>query len=333
MRLVIAVLLLVFCAACVIKALRWAFIPRSALPRNRVRHQMIRLHLRLHPGRGHATAVELHRHWGRLASARKARYARPSLSRCERLLHPGEHSVMVGRAHYGHALRLPVEEHAVIFSPPRKGKSGWLSSVILRYPGPVLSTTTRADVYKDTVRVRGRLGRIDVFNPQGVGRVPSTMTWDPIAGCQDPSVAIRRADAFAGAVSAAGRRRRHFLGPEVQRLPASTVFRGGLRPQPGRCATAWRRPPGGRCPAPARKRRTSCRTPARTTGQRRSRSCGAKPRRQPRRSACTCRSALGFLFDPALAQAVNPREDGPGLSLESFVRQQATLYMIATGPG
>ena len=44
----------------------WAFVPRATLPRNRVRRQTIRLHLRLHPGRGHATAVELHRHWGRL---------------------------------------------------------------------------------------------------------------------------------------------------------------------------------------------------------------------------------------------------------------------------
>ena len=80
---------------------------------------------------------------------------------------------MLGRAQYGHAVRLPVEEHAVFFAPPRTGKTGWLSSVILHYPGPVLSTTTRADVYKDTARVRSRLGRVDVFNPQDIGRVPA----------------------------------------------------------------------------------------------------------------------------------------------------------------
>ena len=332
MRLVIAVLLLVFCAACVIKALRWAFIPRSALPRNRVRYQMIRLHLRLHPGRGHATAVELHRHWGRLASARKARYARPSLSRRERLLHPGEHSVMVGRAHYGHALRLPVEEHAVIFSPPRKGKSGWLSSVILRYPGPVLSTTTRADVYKDTVRVRGRLGRIDVFNPQGVGRVPSTMTWDPIAGCQDPSVAIRRADAFAGAVSAAGVDDGIFWAQKCSDYLRALFF-----------AAAYARSRGVRygLATTARWALSGASQEAEDILQ----DAGAHDwatqvqelRGEAQKTAQTIRMymshALGFLFDPALAQAVNPREDGPGLSLESFVRQQATLYMIATGQG
>jgi len=121
------------------------------------------------------------------------------------LLNPYEYSIMLGRAHYGHALRLPVEEHALMFAPPRTGKSGLLADIMLRYPGPVLSTTTRADIYNNTVRARRALdGRVDTFNPQGIGRVPSTMTWDPISGCLDIATAIRRADAFALAVSTQG---------------------------------------------------------------------------------------------------------------------------------
>ena len=57
---------------------KWAFWPRSSLPRNRIRHQRIRLSLRLHPGRGHATWWELHRHWGRRACYRRARQVRSS---------------------------------------------------------------------------------------------------------------------------------------------------------------------------------------------------------------------------------------------------------------
>ena len=64
-------------------------------------------------------------------------------------MRPNEHSVFLGRAQFRHALRLPVEEHAAVFSPPRTGKTGWLSTAVLHYPGPVLSTTTRADVYRD----------------------------------------------------------------------------------------------------------------------------------------------------------------------------------------
>ena len=44
---------------------KWAFWPGRGLPRNRVRHMRIRLHLRLHPGRGFATTWELWLRWGR----------------------------------------------------------------------------------------------------------------------------------------------------------------------------------------------------------------------------------------------------------------------------
>lgn len=60
------------------RAVKWAFWPRSSLPRNRIRHQRIRLSLRLHPGRGHATWWELHRYWGRRACYRRASQVRSS---------------------------------------------------------------------------------------------------------------------------------------------------------------------------------------------------------------------------------------------------------------
>ena len=43
-----------------------------------------------------------------------------------------------------------------------------------------------------------------VFNPQHIGGVPSTFCWSPVDGCEDPATAIRRADAFAFAVSQKG---------------------------------------------------------------------------------------------------------------------------------
>jgi type IV secretion system protein VirD4 len=41
-------------------------------------------------------------------------------------------------------------------------------------------------------------------NPQHIGGVASTFRWSPVDGCQDPATAIRRADAFAFAVSQKG---------------------------------------------------------------------------------------------------------------------------------
>ena len=49
---------------------RFCFVPESRLPSHRVRYLKLRLFLRLHPGRGFATAVALWWRWGRLAAFR-----------------------------------------------------------------------------------------------------------------------------------------------------------------------------------------------------------------------------------------------------------------------
>ena len=89
-------------------------------------------------------------------------------------------------------------------APPRTYKTAFLADVIIEYPGPVIATTTKPDIYALTSAVRSFLGPVHVFNPQHIGGVPSTFCWDPIDGCEDPATAIRRADAFAFAVSQKG---------------------------------------------------------------------------------------------------------------------------------
>ena len=64
--------------------LSWCFLPHSRVPRFRVRYLRARLHLRLHPGRGHATVAELWLRWGRLAAFRRSRRSRPSLTAWQR---------------------------------------------------------------------------------------------------------------------------------------------------------------------------------------------------------------------------------------------------------
>ena len=182
----------------------WAFLPARHLPGNRARHLRIRLHLRLHPGKGFAHVFSLWLRWCRFAVLRRSGQIRPALPLRYRLLDPREHSVFLGRAHYRHRLRVPLEEHLLVMAPPRTYKTAFLADVILRYPGPVIATTTKPDIYALTSAVRAELGPVHVFNPQHIGGVPSTFCWSPIDGCEDPATAIRRADAFAFAVSQKG---------------------------------------------------------------------------------------------------------------------------------
>ncbi len=152
----------------VLAFLRWCFLPSSHLPRYRIRHLRLRLHLRLHPGRGHATVFELWLRWGRFAAFRRSARSRRSLGMWRRMACPDEHSAEIGRAQYRHGLRVPVDEHVLVDGPPRGGKTALLAKLILRYPGPVLSTTTKHDVFLLTSGIRARRGPVHVFNPQSV---------------------------------------------------------------------------------------------------------------------------------------------------------------------
>ena len=184
---------------------KWAFLPGRALPRHRVRHMRIRLHLRLHPGRGFATTGELWWRWGRLAAFRKSGRTRRSLSLWQRAGWPRLHSVLLGRAQYRHRLRVPVEEHVLVMAPPRTCKTAFLADVIMHYPGPGdLDHHQAGRVRADLRHPRRRGVRCTCSTRRASAGSPSTFRWSPLDGCAEPATAIRRADAFAHAVSQKG---------------------------------------------------------------------------------------------------------------------------------
>ena len=221
----------------------WAFLPARHLPGNRARHLRIRLHLRLHPGKGFTHLFSLWLRWSRFAVLRRSGRIRRSLPLRYRLLDPGEHSVFLGRAHYRHGLRVPLEEHVLVMAPPRTFKTAFLGDVIIEYPGPVIATSTKPDVYGLTSAVRAQLGPVHVFNPQHIGGVASTFCWDPVAGCEDPATAIRRADAFAFAC----RRRASRTARSGPPKPVITYAATSTPPRwPAMTCAPW--PPGSRAP-------------------------------------------------------------------------------------
>ena len=262
---------------------------------------------------------------------------RPQLTMRERRKNPDHHSVMLGRAQLGFPVRLPCEEHAVILAPPRTGKSALLAKVILRYPGPVLSTTTRADLYRNTERARRKLGGdVDTFNPQGIGGVPSTFAWDVIGGtpedrgCLDISTAIRRANAFAYAVSSQGMEDGAFWASKTSGFLRAFFF-----------AAAYARSKG--LPYGLANAAKWALTDRSEEAEDILHDAGAghwseelrQLRGQAQKTAETIRmylsQALQFMADPALAAAVTPRPDEPPFDLHGFATGQDTLYMIAQG--
>ncbi len=304
----------------------WAYLPARHLPGNRVRSLRLRVHLRLHPGRGFATIFALHLRWGRLAALRRSGRIRRSLPLWERMLLPGEHSVFLGRGHWRHTLRIPLEEHILVMAPPRTFKTAFLADVILRYPGPVIATTTKADVFALTAAVRARRGPVHVFNPQFIGDVPSTFRWNPVAGCEDPATAIRRADAFAFAVSQQGVEDGSFWSAKASDYLRGFFHAAALAGFDMRAVAAW--VSGADPDIPERiLLAAGARQWALTLGELRS---------EAHKTAATVRMvmsrAISFMADPALAASVLPAP-GEGFDIPGFLRSCGTVHMIAESIG
>ncbi len=305
----------------VLAVLRWCFLPHGRLPRFRVRYMRLRLRLRLHPGRGHATVWELWLRWGRLAAFRRSGRSRPSLPLRQRMLHPALYCLLLGRAQYWHALRVPVDEHIVIMAPPRTGKTGLLARLILRYPGPVVSTTTKADVFALTSGIRAWLGPVLVFNPQSIGGVPSTFRWNPIDGCTDEAVAIRRADGFTNAISMSGTEDPSFWSSKASSYLRALFHAAALAGGDMRLVARW-----------ALGSARDAENILQEAGAVQWALELAELRGEAQKTAATVKMvvsrALAFMTDPALAQSVLPSGDG-GFDIEAFLRQSGTLYLIA----
>ena len=238
---------------------------------------------------------------------------------------------MLGRAQLGFPIRLPCEEHAVIIAPPRTYKSALLGKLILRYPGPVVSTTTRADLYRNTVRARQKLGgTIHTFNPQGIGGVASSFAWDPIDGCLDIGTCTRRANAFAYAVSTTGVEDGAFWSKRCAASLRAMFY-----------SAAWARSQGADFGLAdvARWSMSDRSEQAENILQ----DAGAvhwseelrQLRGEARKTAETVRmylaSALEFMAQPELAASVTSRAGQPQFDPYAFATSQDTLYLIAQG--
>ena len=207
-------------------------------------------------------------------------------------------------------------------APPRTFKTAFLADVVLSYPGPVIATSTKPDVYALTSAVRGQYGPVHVFNPQGIGGVESTFRWSPVAGCEDPGTAIRRADAFAFAVSNKSVEDGTFWSAKASDYLRGYFHAAALARYDLRAVAAW--VSGADPDVPERILvAAGARQWALTLGELRS---------EAHKTAATVRMvmsrALAFMADPALAACVLPPLGG-GFDIPAFLAGRGTVYMIA----
>jgi type IV secretion system protein VirD4 len=154
---------------------------------------------------GTVTAVALawwnRRHRDR---ARPARWARRRDLAALRVAAAGEGRVVLGRR--GRAL-VAAEPHqsVLVVAPTQTGKTTGLAvPAILEWEGPVLATSVKSDLVRDTLRRRSQLGDVRVFDPAESTGLPRAH-WTPLAQCGDWQSARRTADRLAKAAQSAPR--------------------------------------------------------------------------------------------------------------------------------
>lgn len=95
---------------------------------------------------------------------------------------------------------IALEESICFIGPPRSGKGvNVLVKAIIDAPGPVITTSSRADNYSMTASIRARKGPVTLFDPQGLTGKPTTLKWSPITGCTRGIVASQRATSLISA--------------------------------------------------------------------------------------------------------------------------------------
>lgn len=94
---------------------------------------------------------------------------------------------------------LSLEDQVGIIAATGAGKTLYLIvNACLDAPGPLIATSTKAEILDAIVEARTAKGRVWVFDPLDLAHWPEPMVWDPTAGCTDPAMATSRGLAFAG---------------------------------------------------------------------------------------------------------------------------------------
>jgi type IV secretory pathway TraG/TraD family ATPase VirD4 len=175
------------------------FIRFTVMSGDRVTRMKWRTQFRMRPGEGFATHWDIFFQWSRWAMIIQARHARPDMSHWQRIFSPSRHyAVRLGRASLWRKAHQSYEAQMGIIAPPRTRKTRYLTDLIYTHPGAVVSVTTRPDVLRRTVVKRRRMGPVHVFNPEGLGSIPSDFRIDIVKDCVNPDIASKTAAALVG---------------------------------------------------------------------------------------------------------------------------------------
>ncbi|MBS3940484.1 MAG: type IV secretory system conjugative DNA transfer family protein [Actinobacteria bacterium] len=277
---------------------------------------------------GTATTADIARTASPRTLLRRAGNLRPSLEDPR----PDEVGYLLGTAR-GRQVWATIEDSILLIGPPRSGKGLHLViNAICDAPGPVITTSTRPDNLTTTLRARERHGPVAVFDPQQLAPgLPAGLRWSPVRGCHKPLTAMIRATGLASAtgLGSGGVDNGGFWEGKTRTAIQALLHAAALDSRDPATLYQWALNPTIAADA-VRILQTS---PQAATGW--AESLDAMIQADPRtRDSIWQGVSLAFaaLADPRVLDAITPRP-GEEFDPTSFLRDNGTLYLLATGAG
>lgn len=233
----------------------------------------------------------------------------------------------------GRGVWMSVEDSTLVLGPPRSGKGLHIVvNAILDAPGAVVTTATRPDNIAATITARRERGPVAVFDPQRLAEgLPSGLRWSPVRGCEDPLTAMIRATGLASAtgLSSGGVESGGFWEGKTRTALQALLHAAALGDCSPRELFNWTLSPSSAADAVAV---LSSHSDA-ATGWAESLESMIHSDPRTRDSIWMGVSlALASLADPRVLDAVTPRL-GESFDPQTFVTDNGTLYLLATGAG
>lgn len=97
-------------------------------------------------------------------------------------------------------LWLPLDSTGLVVAPSGAGKTQYVTTVIPRFPGPVICASTKPELYYLTGKYRAIHGEPYVCDPGGK-YIDSNLHWSVALGCDDQTTAMRRASGLLPATN------------------------------------------------------------------------------------------------------------------------------------
>lgn len=280
--------------------------------------------------KGLATKVEIKSLAGTEQARKKAEYQRPSMTPEQIAAAPVEELALpLGRSDDGTVIYAPMEAQVAVVGPTGAGKGAFfVVPAALSAPGPVVVTTTRADVLNILAGPRGAVGRVWVFDPLDLASWPEPMVWDALAGCEDHRIARSRGRAFTAALSIGGERNGSFFkdaaGAALQYLMHAAALGGASMTD----VAQWAMTMSNGAEKPQAIIRTSNHPQAEKLWADMLRSLATGADETVASTLMTLRSALDALSGGSVLSWLTPRDGTPTFDPRNFARSRDTLVLI-----